>query len=145
MHAVSKIQQQCERMGTGRYGTFNETSGSARAKTSTITITITALFAQLIDVNNFTGSPANQRLGTSDMSLTKSELAWRLPSVIAQLFTDLHCYRVLETKLLSSLQCMTVIISYILIFDVFLFSRKSVGVSHCICVWSALFHMLFLS
>ena len=75
MHAVSKIQQQCERMGTGRYGTFNETSGSARAKISTITITITALFAQLIDVNNFTGSPANQRLGTSDMSLTKSELA----------------------------------------------------------------------
>ena len=73
MHAVSKIQQQCERMGTGRYGTFNETSESARAKISTITIT--ALFAQLIDVNNFTGSPANQRLGTSDMSLTKSELA----------------------------------------------------------------------
>jgi len=29
--------------------------------------------------------------------------------------------------------------------DVFLFSRKSVGVSHCICVWTALFHMLFLS
>jgi len=28
--------------------------------------------------------------------------------------------------------------------DVFLFSRKSVGVSHCMCVWAALFHTLFL-
>ena len=29
--------------------------------------------------------------------------------------------------------------------DVFFFSRESVGVSHCVCVWTALFHTLFLS
>jgi len=28
--------------------------------------------------------------------------------------------------------------------DVFFFSRKSVGVSHCMCVWTALFHTCFL-
>ena len=29
--------------------------------------------------------------------------------------------------------------------DVYFFSRESVGVSHCMCVWSALFHTFFLS
>ena len=29
--------------------------------------------------------------------------------------------------------------------DVFFFSCESVGVSHCMCIWTALFHTLFLS
>ena len=52
-----------------------------------------------------------------------------------------------DNLLVKRLLCMYKILYFVTLpaIDVFLFSRKSVGVSHCICVWTALFHMLFLS
>jgi len=51
------------------------------------------------------------------------------------------------TIFLSKDYCVSKLLYFVILpaINVFVFSRESVDVSHCMCVWTALFHMLFLS
>ena len=59
------------------------------------------------------------------------------------------CYSLFDfvLSIVLSIVCVCKILYFVTLpaIDVFFFSRKSVGVSHCMCVWTALFHTLFLS
>jgi len=84
---------------------------------------------------------------TNNIEIVKccqQEFCFSLPSIMAHRTENLlGKIRQYENLLVKRL-CKILYFVTLPAIDVFFFSRESVGVSHCLCVWTALFHTLFL-
>jgi len=88
---------------------------------------------------------------TNNIEIVKccqQEFRFSLPSITLAHRTEnfLGKIRHCENFLLSKDSCVCKILYFVTLpaIDVFFFSRESVGVSHCMCVWTAFFIRCFL-